>query len=341
MTINVALCTSGALVLGCDSVASIARPLLDPWSYIRRGADGSPLYDEDGRLQATFEINDVQSVVTQVFGGVTKIFPLCNTAGTHVAATTAGLAALGGRSMEDLAGEFRSEVDKLNGAGCDTVQGVAERFATFLRGHYDAHYGADPIPDSFKDDIEFLVGGYGGADHFASIWRINMLPNTVVEVYKSGAFGCAWAGQSDGVGRLVFGCDSRLKRQLLHTVQQRIDGLYEAYSQATAKIVENILKALGAAMPEGIDTSLPDKPNFDFPWAEHQLDIECQNLPLQDAIDLVTYLVYVQAGRMKFVRGVPTVGGRIRVGYMTRATGFRLLNEPEIVHRITGFPVHV
>lgn len=76
MTINVGLVTSDALVLGCDSVASTTQYFLDPlampWD---RGTDGTPAKDADGRLTMKFRIGDFQQVVTNAWGGVTKIDP--------------------------------------------------------------------------------------------------------------------------------------------------------------------------------------------------------------------------------------------------------------------------
>jgi hypothetical protein len=51
MTINVALATSDAVVLGCDSIASVTGYFLDPtdlpWV---EGPDGKPIKDADGKF---------------------------------------------------------------------------------------------------------------------------------------------------------------------------------------------------------------------------------------------------------------------------------------------------
>ncbi|WP_321850546.1 hypothetical protein [Burkholderia diffusa] len=46
MTINIALATSEAVILGCDSLSSTTDYLLSQWDFIERGADGAPVLDE-------------------------------------------------------------------------------------------------------------------------------------------------------------------------------------------------------------------------------------------------------------------------------------------------------
>jgi hypothetical protein len=76
MTINVALATSEALILGCDSVASSTKTVVEPWRYLVKNEDGTPLVDEAGNLVAKFTSSAYQSVVSDVWGGVTKMFEL-------------------------------------------------------------------------------------------------------------------------------------------------------------------------------------------------------------------------------------------------------------------------
>jgi hypothetical protein len=100
---------------------------------------------------------------------------------------------------------------------------------------------------------------------------------------------------------------------------------------------ESVLEKLGASLPEDVDTSLPEAPSLEFPWEAYQFGMDFRNFPLQASVDLVSFLVNLQGGRAKFVDGVPTVGGRTRIGLITPHEGFRMLNEPEIVHRNLGF----
>jgi hypothetical protein len=90
-------------------------------------------------------------------------------------------------------------------------------------------------------------------------------------------------------------------------------------------------------LPGDIDTELPAVPQIRIPWDRYHCDIACGNLPLQDAVDLASFLVGLQSGQSKFAMGVPTVGGRTHVGVVTRHEGFRMLAEPELRHTHVGF----
>jgi hypothetical protein len=69
----------------------------------------------------------------------------------------------------------------------------------------------------------------------------------------------------------------------------------------------------------------------------YRCDIANGNLPLQDAVDLASFLVGLQSGKSKFAMGVPRAGGRTHVGVVTRYEGFRMLGEPELRHTHVGF----
>src|SRR5450759_2662048 len=108
-------------------------------------------------------------------------------------------------------------------------------------------------------------------------------------------------------------------------------------SERALKILQDALQALNVQIPEGLNTDLPDKPSLAEYFDKLKLDIDYQNMPLQDAIDFVAYLVNLEAGKHKFERGVPTVGGRTHIGLITRSDGFRIINPPSLTHQNTGF----
>ena len=85
MTINIALVTSDAFVLGCDSVASITTPMMNPFANPpARDDKGNLLKDKDGNILVP--ILDVKQTVTDVMPGVTKMFKIYDAKHTVVAA---------------------------------------------------------------------------------------------------------------------------------------------------------------------------------------------------------------------------------------------------------------
>ena len=101
MTINIAVLTSEALVLSCDSIASVTEYFVDPFTCPGERT-------EDGSLSVTVTAVDIIPQVTNTWDGVTKLF-LLQGGSCPVAAVTAGLAKLNNRSMSGYANQFLSE----------------------------------------------------------------------------------------------------------------------------------------------------------------------------------------------------------------------------------------
>ena len=81
MTINVVLVCRDALILGCDSIASSTKAMIEPWRFVEKDGDGNPVVDDQGRFVAKFGIGNYEWVATDVWGGVTKMFELTKSRG--------------------------------------------------------------------------------------------------------------------------------------------------------------------------------------------------------------------------------------------------------------------
>ncbi len=90
-------------------------------------------------------------------------------------------------------------------------------------------------------------------------------------------------------------------------------------------------------MPDGVDTTLPSSVPVAAPWDSINVNVPYAALPLQEAVNFVSYLIMMQAGKSGFAPGVATVGGRTHIGIITKDKGFVQLNEPELTHNYTGF----
>lgn len=342
MTINVALVTGDAVVLGCDSIASSTQLFLNPLPYLDKDANGDFSQDDEGRMVARFGFNDLQHVVTDAWGGVTKMFELCGAGQNPCAAVTAGMASLNGRNIASIAGQFRGLAAP--GGQYGSIEAVANAFVEHVGAQYDAHYAATGDPPEFRNDVEFLIGGFGQGDNFPSLFRVNLVhpaDTRISKVYGTGEgfssrTGVAWAGQADGIERVLFGYDRPLRAAIEREITEKLDSLHQSMSGAVISILAQVLSALNAQLPEGLNTELPPREEIVLDWDQLRANIDFPNLPIQDAVDLVAFLVNLQSGKAKFVRGVPTVGGRTHVGIVSRQ-GFRMLNEPELVHRNVGY----
>jgi len=166
---------------------------------------------------------------------------------------------------------------------------------------------------------------------------VNVQGNVVNRVYAAGRFGLAWEGQSEAVERLIRGYDSVLRDSIETQIALALKSVRRTIGAAAASMLQQVLDRTGASLPQDIDTELPAAPEITIPWDRYRCDIAYGNLPLQDAVDLASFLVGLQSGKSKFATGVPTVGGRTHVGVVTRYEGCRMLGEPELRHTHVGF----
>jgi len=336
VTVNIGLVTTEALVLGCDSVASTSAQYIDPFSIQwEKDASGAPLIDKSGKFTLHFSYTDFQSVVTNAWGGVTKMFEI-HSQPSPVVAITAGLAKLKDRAIANHASEFLAKYSA-RAQKLVSAKTICEHFLRFMRGRYVSHYRGSPLPPEFREGPQFLVGGYGRDDPFPSLYRLNVQKNTIEAAFTDGKTGIAWDGQSDAVERFVRGFDVRLFFYTEMETQRVLKAHNERMKDAVAKLVNTVLDKLQQPMPSGIDTKLPELLSIPLNWPQFALPVDYANLPLQEAVSFVSSLVMSQSSKARFARGVPTVGGRTHIGVITKDAGFRPLNEPTLAHRYTGF----
>ncbi|MBI4084169.1 MAG: hypothetical protein HY423_16310 [Candidatus Lambdaproteobacteria bacterium] len=329
MTINVVVVTTDAVVLGCDSIASSMKPVIDPFQVFERDEKQSFVADAEGRYTAKFTANDIQWIVNNAWGGVTKLFQLHGQM-APVAAVTAGLAKLKNKNISNIAAQYYQQKTS---SPFRTVKEVVTDFLQFMREQYAEHYkGSGEQPIDLREDLRFLVGGHGQDDPFPSAWELDVKNDTSKPVFQEGRTGISWGGQADAVERHFLGVDSRLRAKIDTQVRDAFDGYRQQMHGAVLAYLNENFGGRGADLPP---LTLPDTPTADLAWQDGWYYIDCGNLPVQGAVDVVSQLAMMQSLRARYGGGVPTVGGRIRVGVVTR-DGFRALNEPQLEHKYTG-----
>jgi|26BtaG_2_1085354.scaffolds.fasta_scaffold11657_1 hypothetical protein len=295
MTINIALATSEAIVLGCDSLSSMAEPVFKARDVeLVIDDNGRPVQDEHGNF--VFK-GMASTAVTTVFGGVRKMFCLSEHT-TQVAAVTAGLAILENMTIAEHANKFRRE----SGNNLTTVEEVAGAFLQYVRNKWEITVGYidSPNEQSFDEypNVEFLIAGFEPNGE-GCVYRVDVLKNSM-DLQYDGQPGIAWAGQANFVHRLLIGADGSLEHDLVHN--------------------------------RGVDPNV-----FNEALRVSKTNIDFANLPTQYAIDFVEMLVNTQSGMQRFEPGIATVGGRTHIGVLRRGEEFTMLNEPQLIHKHTGF----
>lgn len=336
VTINIAIATYDAIVLGCDSLSSQVEQAIMPFRHgvgFARDADGNELVDAMG--QRVVSMAHLEPYVTNVFGGAQKMFCLYEDEDTTVAAVTAGMATLGGVTIAGIAARFRKR-NTAEGRTFRTVKDVADAFLAHVRIEWEIEVEYDTAEEEMRPyfpDVQFIVGGYGTDDASGMVFKLFVNSKAVEEqfVWRSRS-GTCFAGQSDYVERLLVGVDQRVVKDVEPAIRQ----LLKTQSECTAKALLDSLKASGVALPEDFTFDTPDIP-LQLPWFENVASIDFGNLPTQYAVDLAELLVNLQSGVQRFATGVATVGGRTHIGVLKRGEKFAMLNEPKLVHNHTGY----
>lgn len=342
MTTNIGLVTSDAVVLGCDSIASTSDWYLDPFALQwEEGPDGKVAQDAEGRFTLKFSYENLQSIVTDAWGGVRKMFQI-HPDPVPMFGVTSGLASVQGRPISSWADEFfanhSSRWARPRGTDCGTI---AAEFLKFMRTAYEKHLETVGLPPNLWPALSFLLAGYGRTDAIPCIFRLRIKENTAVEEYGAnsadGRTGLVWDAQSDAIERFIRGYDGELRTNIERAIASQLQAHAAQVNQYVTDMVNDVLDKLNQTMPPGVQVDVPQLSGLDLGWREHGLPISFANLPIQEAINFVAFLVSIQSGRCRFAHGVATVGGRTHIGLITKDKGFKLLNEPELVHRFTGF----
>lgn len=213
-----------------------------------------------------------------------------------------GLGGLGGRSVSSLAKDLRT---LFNGQDDHwrldpdqyTMKWVADRVRQFF---YEDRYRQEfpkkiKGPDGREVDqwaqMGFFIAGFSAKADQSEIWAVEInqkgeCPEPTLVYGQDNSGSAVWAGAPEALNRLMRGWSSHV-----------FNGLTK--SGVPAADVEKFL------------SSLPVEPLIQ------------SAMPLQDAIDLVKFMVDVTVGFVKFIPGAPTVADPTDIAAITKHEGFR------------------
>lgn len=326
MTVLVALATKDALVLGCDSLGTIPKFLVDPFELandffeaenewkLKIGTDGKTILQNFNDIY-----NKARLVPFDHMTHVTKMFSLV--APLEMGVMQTGIASLGDRTIKSLINEFKSKkpafINKKKPTNY-TVKSIGEKLLKFINKFFKEAY-----PDERKPHLEFMVGGYDKQKQVPSIYRIYLRENRLDEVFV-GSFGIAFAGQMQEIQRIVFGIDDTNRFKLI----ERVGALLDRYCELIQSYLEK----------KGVREELPhwkvykDDLSLLKNWSFNQFDAEWGDFSEQNAIECVNFFVEIMIKSQQFSRGLPTVGGAVHIGLITKETGFQFISREEYEH---------
>ncbi len=337
MTVLVALSTKDSLVMGCDSLGSVTRDLVDPFDllpdFFETKDDWSLKVDKEGNpTLKTFQdiYKKAQSVPFNHMPHVTKLFPLDP---LEMGVMITGIASIGERTIKSLINEFKNNdiaFNKNKKPANYAVKKVAGRLLKFIDPFYQKEY--EKLRG--KPPLEFMIGGYDKRAQLPKIFRIffhKEKQSDRLEQNLTDSFGIAFGGQTQEIERIVFGTDNANRLNII----KRIVSLFDVYKQ----ILQDFLKE------KGIDEELP--PSSDYidklhpfkEWGLYSFDANWGDFSEQNAIDCVNFFVEIMIKSQQFSTSMPTVGGPVHIGLITKQHGFKFISKEMYEHEGFATPI--
>jgi len=199
-----------------------------------------------------------------------------------------------------------------------TVKSIGKKLQNFVNMFYKIY------PAERKPHLEFMIGGYDKQKQVPSIHRIYFRENQLDEVF-AGSFGIAFAGQMQEIQRIVFRIDDTNKFKLI----KRVGVLFDRYLELMQ----------GYLAEKGIQEKLPgwevykDDLSLLKDWKLNQFNAEWGDFSEQNAIECVNFFVEIMIKSQQFSKGLPTVGGAVHIGLITKETGFQFISREEYEHK--------
>lgn len=323
MTTLVALNTRDALVIGCDSLGTITRVLVDPSDLehyfdpsddlkVRTDKNGRPLLSDFGKIY-----EKARHVPYDHMTHVDKLFSLYPP--LEMGVMCAGLVAIRDSSIKNLIGEFKSDewIQRKKRANY-TLKSIGERLLQFMWSRYSQEY-----PDERRrPELELMLGGYDRNRRTPGVVRIKVHKNEIGEVDYG--FGIYFGGQMEEIQRLVFGTDYDNKVRLILHTQELLKRYHALLSQ---QLKENNIQ-LKLKTPDDFGNEL-----YIFnDWDLEGLDASWGAFSEQNAIECVDFMVGIMIRSHQFCSRMPTVGAPVQIAVIKKGIGFTFVSRREWRH---------
>jgi hypothetical protein len=252
----------------------------------------------DSRLTLTASLATGEQVVSY-FDNATKLVGIEGQ--PYAGVLTYGLGAIGTsqpRSVLGFISEFETKLAaehdarKKDGARLKVVD-IARKLGEFYSEQWQkAAMPADSSP------IFFLVAGFDEGEAYGRIYGITVPSALEPVAYCADYFGVRWGGESELANRLINGFDPR-----------------------ASTVAKDQLKLTNAQV-QGLEKKWTQELELSFPY---------QFLPLQDCVDLATFLVTMTSAVQSWTLvGSRGVGGAVDVATITRSQGFQAVKQKRI-----------
>ncbi|MFA5223635.1 MAG: hypothetical protein WC431_00490 [Candidatus Omnitrophota bacterium] len=336
MTTLVALSTKDALVLGCDSLGSRTRRVIDPGDLIgffNLDDKGFPLkLDGEGKpLLKSFDDIYLRSVSvpSEHMTHMTKVF-LLDPLKAGVMLT--GITSVGERTIKSLVDEFKTKKLKLMKSKVYTVKDIADKLLEHILQYYEKEY-----PDEkSRPELELILGGYGKKEALPEIYRIK-LPVKSIELQLGSQgesrFGIVFGGQMKEIQRIVFGTDFGNRLEL----RKRHIELLKKYREKIIGLLKQ--NNITFQIPDFSKDELSELEIFTDQWNLEGFEANWGDFSEQNAIECVDFFVNIMIKSQQFSSGMPTVGGEVHIALINKDKA-RFVSKEEYCHSGYFTPKH-
>lgn len=225
------------------------------------------------------------------FDNATKLLTFAGDPHKHVGAVTYGAALVGSRTAHSYLPEFEPAL----GNERLKVSEYAERLSAFFAARW-----AETMPETYQGaPMTFIVGGYDQDEPYGRVFLFSVPsePGPAAQNPGMSEFGMTWGGQLEIATRLIHGYDPVLPELLRRALN---------WEEAQVRAL------LGSLRPH-------------MEWR-----IPYQVLPLQDCVDLATFLIRTTIRAQGLSIGIRGVGGIIEVAIVTRTKGLEFVQRKTI-----------
>lgn len=320
MTTLVALNTMNGLVLGCDSLATVTRRVVDPYDLLKYG-------DTDGLIKISIEdlVREGRRLPYNHMSQVEKLFSL---APLDMGVMFSGVSSIGERTIQSIVEEFKASgrtLDRMFRAG-DSVYAIAEELHRRIRQHYDEAYNQENV---LRPELKLMVGGYDTSGETACVVSVDVASDKIEPADY--AFRPYVGAQGTEIERILLGTDFDNYLRL----QRRSDELLLRYRDQLANYL--VSNGIGIDLPSPLeDESLG---LFSDNWRLEGMDASWAEFSIQNAIDCVDWLVDVMILAHRFKSEMPTVGGPSQIGVIQKNRGLKYVSKRVWTHDGHDVPI--
>lgn len=332
MTINICLHCRDGIVFGCDSLGSMIQSLLEPGT-------GTPLMDKNtGKPLLHPESNEPiidiktmkrRNVVVNSLGYENKLISIRD---YPIGILSSGVGMIGNKCMEDLIAEFSLKLPEYKDKkGNFKVKELLLSLKKYIAALYFKEFKTLPQVKA-GPKLNFVVSGYSDGEFFGEMYELKFPSNELKKLnsYQK-PYGMVTGGQDDAIQRFIKGMEDDTIKSIVGGILNKVNSLLTKMEKHTKS---HIFKEIKKNKIKFSEKDISPTPKLTF-QETIPLKLAAYNIPfnlfsIQNAVDFVVFLIYIIYGRQRFVVGIPTVGGKVRIAYITKHEGFKDLTPKKI-----------